>query len=265
MCSEPCTHHWNAGAYDDQPGFVAKPGAGLLSLLQPRPGEQILDLGCGNGGWTAEIAAAGAIPTGIDLSEEMVKRARQKYPELNIQVADACHYRTDVRFDAVFSNAALHWIKDAPAVARSIWLALREGGRLVAEFAGSGNLAVLTAAMEQALEAHGYAWAGRNPWYHPTIGEYASLLEQTGFRVTLAHHFDRPTPLKGDTGVRHWLDSFADYFFLDVTSADKASIYRAIEAQVKPHFERGGQWMADTRRLRIVAIKAPAYSDKQLP
>ncbi|MBT2292532.1 methyltransferase domain-containing protein [Paenibacillus albidus] len=233
----------------------AKPGTEILSMLQPGPNERILDVGCGNGDLMAEIAAAGALPTGIDLSEEMVRRARQKYPELNFQVEDICHYRTDVRFDAVFSNAALHWIKDAPAVAQSIWLALREGGRFVAEFAGSGNVAVLTSAMQQVLEEHDYAWAGRNPWYHPTIGEYASLLEQTGFRVTLAQHFDRPTPLKGNIGVWGWLDGFAGYFFRDVTSEDRATIYRAIEAKVKPHLERGGQWMIDTSRLRILAIK----------
>lgn len=254
MCSEHTTNHRNSEAYDKL-NFVAKQGAGALAMLQPRMGERILDVGCGNGDLTAEIAAAGAIPTGIDLSEEMVRRARQKHSGLDIQVGDACHYRTDVRFDAVFSNAALHWIKDSAAVARSIWLALREGGRFVAEFAGSGNAAVLTAAMEQALEAHGYAWAGRNPWYFPTIGEYASLLEQTGFGVTLAQHFERPTPLKGDTGVRDWLDKFDNYFFPDVTPADKASIYSAIEEKVKPHYDRGGQWTADFRRLRIVAIK----------
>ncbi|WP_025717626.1 class I SAM-dependent methyltransferase [Paenibacillus sp. 1-18] len=255
MCSKPSTNHWNTGTNDDRLHLVAGLGPGLLSLLQPRAGERILDVGCGNGDLTAEIAAAGAIPTGLDLSEEMVMRAKQKYPFLNVQVEDACHYRTDVPFDAVFSNAVLHWIKDAEAVARSIWLALREGGRFVAEFAGNGNVAMLTTAMQQALEAHGYTWAGRNPWYFPTIGEYASLLEQTGFRVTLAQHFDRPTPLKADTGLRDWLDKFADYFFSDVTSADKASIYRAIEAKVKPQLDQGGQWMADTRRLRIVAIK----------
>ncbi|MDO3676635.1 class I SAM-dependent methyltransferase [Paenibacillus ehimensis] len=258
MFSEPFANHRNQDAYDDKRDFAAKPGAAVLSLLLPQPGERILDVGCGTGDLMAEIAAAGAIPTGIDLSEEMVRRARQKYPELNIQAADACHYRTDIRFDAVVSNAALHWIKDAAAVARTIWLALREDGRFVAEFAGSGNVAVLTDAMEQVLEEHGYAWAGRNPWYFPTIGEYASLLEQTGFRVTLAQHFDRPTPLKGNTGVRDWLDKFADYFFPDVTSADQASIYRAIEAKVKPYLGREDQWVADTSRLRIVAVKKPA-------
>ncbi|ASR47550.1 SAM-dependent methyltransferase [Paenibacillus kribbensis] len=258
MCSEPFTHHGNPEAYNDKLGFVAKLEEGVLSLLQPQRGERILDVGCGNGDLTAKMAAAGAIPTGIDLSDEMVRRARQKYPELHFQVENACHYRTDAPFDAVFSNAALHWIKDAAAVARSIWLALREEGRFVAEFAGSGNVAVLTAAIKEELEAHGYAWEGRSPWYFPTIGEYTSLLEQIGFRVTLAQHFDRPTPLKGDAGLRSWLDGFADYFFPDVTSTDKVLIYRAIEAKVKPHLVQGGQWTVDTSRLRIVAIKKTA-------
>ena len=227
----------------------------VLTMLQPRTGERILDVGSGNGDLMAKIAAAGAVPTGIDLSDEMVNRARQKYPELDFQVADASQYRTENPYDAVFSHATLHWIQDATSVTRSIWLALRDGGRFVTEFAGRGNVAVLTTAIQQALESHGYAWAGRNPWYHPSIGEFASILERTGFRVMFAHHFDKHTPLKREAGVRIWLDSFSDYFFYDVTAVDKASIYNAIEAQVKPLLYRDGQWMIDTSRLRIVAIK----------
>ncbi|RCX23786.1 trans-aconitate methyltransferase [Fontibacillus phaseoli] len=248
-------HPLDSGGSKNKPDPAGRPGVELLSLLQPQKGERILDVGCGNGDLTAAIAAAGAIPTGIDLSEEMVNRARLKHPELNFLVEDVCHYKSEEHFDAVFSNAALHWIKDAPAVSRSIRLALRAGGRFVAEFAGNGNLAILTAAMKQALEEHGYAWEGRNPWYHPTVGEYASLLEQTGFRVTLAYHFDKLTPLKGNLGIRNWLDSFAEYFFSDVTPFDKESIYRTIEANVKSQLELEGQWMIDTSRLRILAIK----------
>ncbi|SEN52775.1 Trans-aconitate methyltransferase [Paenibacillus sp. OK076] len=237
--------------------FLSNLGVDILSLLQPQTGERILDIGSGNGDLTAKIAAAGAIPTGIDLSERMVSLAQQKYPDLNVQVKDASQYRTNIPFDAVFSHAAIHWINNPAATTRSIWLALREGGRFVAEFAGSGNVSILTTAMKQVLEEHGYTWAGRNPWYHPSLGEYATLLEQNGFRVTFAQYFDKPAPLKEEEGLRNWLDSFTDYFFKDVSSADMESIYQAILTEVKPHFEREGQWFLDTTRLRIVAIKEP--------
>lgn len=255
MHTEDSSHPLNPESNDTKSGAAIQPGTEIFSMLQPRSGERILDVGCGTGDFMAEMAASGAIPTGIDLSEDMVGRARQKHPELNILAEDICHYRSDERFDAVFSNAALHWIKDAPAAARSIWLALRDGGRFVAEFAGSGNVSVLTAAMKQEMEKHGYSWSGQNPWYHPTIGEYASLLEQIGFRVTLAEHFDKLAPMKGESGIRNWLNSFTPYFFPDIASSDKASIFRAIEDNVKTQLYRGDQWFIDTSRLRIVAIK----------
>lgn len=242
---------------DQHKGFnnEARQGSEILSLLQPQAGERILDLGCGNGGLTVQLADAGAVPTGIDWSEEMVSKAMQQYPGLNFQAIDACHYRSDTSYDAVFSHAVLHWIQDAPAVARTVWLALGEGGRFVAEFAGKGNAAVMTGAIRGALEAHGYEWEVCSPWYHPTIGEYASLLEDTGFRVVFAQHVEKPTQLKGDQGVQRWLAGFDEYFFADVNPADKASIYRMIEEKVEPRLKQGGQWMLDTCRLRIVAVK----------
>jgi len=255
MYNEPSNHNSRLESDIEKLDFIAKLGAAPLSMLQPQIGERILDLGCGNGNLTAQIAAAGAIPTGIDLSEEMIKHAKEKYPELNIQLSDATQYRTDTHFDAVFSNAAVHWIKDASAVANTIWLALREGGRFVAEFAGSGNIAILTNAIKQELQAHGYKWEGRDPWYFPTIGQYTSLLEQTGFRVMFAQHFDKLSPLKNDVGIRRWLDGFNNHFFHDVSPADKESIYNAIEERAKTQLERDGQWMIDTSRMRIIAIK----------
>lgn len=230
-------------------------GAEVLALLQPQPGERILDLGCGNGALTAAIAAAGALPTGIEVSAAMVERAKERYPDLDLQVGDARHYRTDHPFDAVFSHAVIHWIKDAAAVVDTIYLALREGGRFVAEFAGSGNVSTLLSAVREALEARGYAWAGRNPWYHPTIGEYASLLEARGFHVTFAQHVESPRVLKHERGVRGWVESFAEQFFADVTPDERAAIYDEIEAKVRPVLYRDGQWVIDTTRLRIVAVK----------
>ncbi|MFD0959657.1 class I SAM-dependent methyltransferase [Paenibacillus chungangensis] len=235
--------------------MTLKPENDVFAWLKPQPGERILDLGCGQGGFMARMAAAGATPVGIDISEEMVSRARREYEELEIEVADARQYRSKLPFDAVFSHASLHWIKDAEAVVHTVRLALRDGGRFVAEFAGSGNTAIMIHAIRQALEEHGYEWEGRNPWYHPTLGEYAGLLEQNGFRVLAAHHFDSPAPLKGENGLRNWLVSFERMLFHDVTEADKKQIYSMIETKVKPYLENDGVWTADTRRLRIAAIK----------
>lgn len=234
---------------------VPTPEEGIVTLLQPRAGERILDVGCGNGNITAKLAAAGAILTGIDRSEEMLRKARLNDPEVHFQLADARHFRTNDRFDAVFSHAALHWIKEADAVAHTIWLALREGGRFVAEFAGHGNVALLTDAIRQALESRGYDWSGRSPWYLPTIGEYASLLETTGFNVSLAQRFCQLSPLKGEKGIRGWLDSFAAYFFHDIPDTDRPKIYDEIEEAVSPRLLKEGQWAVDTCRLRIVAVK----------
>lgn len=239
-------HHPHASMYDH-----------LLSLLAPQPGERILDLGAGNGDMLARLHAAGAVAVGIDASEAAVSKAREKHPELDIQVADARNYRPAHRFDAIVSHATLHWIPDPQAVTRTLALSLRDGGRFVTEFAASGNTAIVLAAIQQALEEHGYTWAGRNPWYHPTIGEYTSLLEQQGFRVMSAQHFDLWRPLNIAQGIRRWLQPFDHYFFHDVLPEHKTAIYDQIEAAVRPQLMQDDQWMLDTSRIRVVAIKQP--------
>ncbi len=248
---------WDAHQYDSLHSFVWKHGGSLVELLRPAAGERILDLGCGTGHLTAKIAAAGAQVLGIDSSPEMIDQARANYPDLRFEVRDARQIQFDQPFDAVFSNAALHWIKPPAAVARSCWRALRSGGRMVVEFGGDGNVRAITEAIREAMHALGQtSFHDVNPWYYPTIGEYATLLEEQKFDVTAATLFDRPTPLEGgEDGLRNWVRMFGGAF-LAVTPADKHEQFLSLVEQLaRPTLFKDGQWEADYRRLRVVAGK----------
>jgi SAM-dependent methyltransferase len=245
---------WNAAHYDGQMGYVSGLGQSLIGLLQPLNGERILDIGCGTGDLAAELARLGAEVTGIDFSESMIEQARAKHPGLTFAVADATAYRSPRRFDGVFSNAALHWIKPPLAAVESVRLALRPGGRFAAEFGGKGNVAAISEAIAAALEGLGINAQARNLWYFPSIGEYATLLEQQGFRVQSAEHFPRPVALKGgEQGLRHWLDMFADFFFHGLSLEQKEAVYTEIEERLRTKLFQQGQWQADYVRIRILA------------
>jgi trans-aconitate methyltransferase len=247
---------WDSDLYDDKINFVSQLGKGVVDLLDPQKGEQILDLGCGTGDLTKEIANFGSIPLGIDLSESMIETAQKKFPLIQFSVENAINYRTQQKFDAVFSNAALHWMKQAPEVVESIWLALRPGGRFVAEFGGKGNVATIIQGIASVLSKKGISAAERNPWYYPSIAEYSTLLEKQGFRVTYAMHFDRPTPLNdGENGLKHWLDMFSDDFFYGFSSSEKSAIYEEIMVDLQTELYKDGTWFADYKRIRIMAIK----------
>src|SRR6266851_2893737 len=181
---------WNATTYDDKNSFVWKYGQGVIELLAPRSGELVLDLGCGTGHLTNQIAKAGAEVIGIDKSTTMIGEARRLYPHLHFEVADGTDFHFEEPFDAVFSNAAIHWMKDQASVARCIWEGLRSGGRFVAEFGGKRNVQAIRTALADAVKAVG-AEVSFEPFarYYPSIGEYATLLEAQGFRVALASHF----------------------------------------------------------------------------
>src|SRR5438105_1508573 len=229
---------WEPAIYDAVHSYVSDYGRSLVDLLAPKADERILDLGCGTGKLTYEIAETGAHVTGIDSSPEMIGQARQNYPKLDFRLEDARSLRTAERFDAVFSNAALHWVQppeDAVAIVRE---ALNPGGRFVAEFGGKGNIASIIAA------------ARFNPWYFPSIGEYATLLERNALTVTSAALFDRPTPLEGEAGLREWLDMF----FKPPLPSNEVD---RIEAELRPVLFRDGAWFIDYKRLRVVAYAGP--------
>jgi trans-aconitate 2-methyltransferase len=248
---------WDASAYDNKHSFVWKYGEEVLDLLAPRGGERILDIGCGTAHLTNQIAERGAQVVGIDKSTAMIERARALYPGLQLEVADATDFHFDEPFDAVFSNAAIHWMKDQDAVAESVRKALKPGGRFVAEFGGKGNIRKTRAALREVLDEGGYTWdreATRR--YYASIGEYATLLESHGFRVTYAAHFDRPTKLEGEeSGLQRWLEVFADNELSGVPADERGRVIKLVEQRLRPELFRNGSWYLDYKRLRVVAVK----------
>ncbi len=225
---------WEPGIYDALHSYVSDYGKNLVDLLAPQPGERILDLGCGTGTLTHQIAAAGARVVGLDGSTEMIGQARQNYPKLEFRLGDARTFRDPEPFDAVFSNAVLHWVQPPVDAILTVRAALRSGGRFIAEFGGKGNIAAVTGA------------ACLNPWYFPSIGEYAALLEQNGFEVSSASLFERPTKLEGERGLREWVDMF-------YKPRLPADVIERMEIELRPTLFRNGSWTIDYKRLRIAA------------
>lgn len=245
---------WDAGLYDDKHSFVWKLATAVLELLDAKPGESILDLGCGTGHLTAKIAEAGAHVVGIDRSPEMIRQAKEKYPSLRFEVMDAREISPEGSFDAAFSNATLHWIKEPERVISGIKKALRPGGRFVAEFGGKGNTGELLKAIERGWAKLQLAGAAPHPWYYPSLAEYAGLLEQHGFEVTYATLFDRPTPLDdGVRGLRNWLEMFGSAFVEGLADATREQLLADIERDLRAKLFRDDHWVMDYRRLRVMA------------
>lgn len=255
-------NEWQADRYDDEHAFVYESSTDLLDLLDPEPGKVIADLGCGTGHLTAEIAEAvsadGAAgqAVGFDRSREMVAEARTTYPDVDFFRADARAVPFHDTLDVVFSNAALHWISDQEAAVASIHESLRPGGRLVAELGGVGNVATITDALEAELDARGYD--REHSWYFPSPGEYAPLLEAKGFEVRDLRLFDRPTPLDGEEGLANWIEGFGDELLAPLSAEERAAVVEAVEDRCRDALYAEGEWIADYRRLRVVAVRMGA-------
>lgn len=248
---------WNPVLYDNKHDFVSQYGHDLIQLLNPTQNERILDLGCGTGQLAHEISKLAGEIVGMDYSTEMIQTARENYPHIEFKVMDAADFSFHEPFDAIFSNAALHWVKDYQGAATSMHHNLKPGGRLVLEMGGAGNITTISDALRNVLFSHGYQKQSTFfPWYFPTIGEYASVLETVGFRVIYAHHYDRPTELKdSDTGIIDWLNMFAEGFFLNIPEKQRLELIHKVQERVRPTLFREGKWYADYKRLRVVAVK----------
>jgi len=249
------TNNWNASFYDQKHSFVSEYGKSLIPLLDPQPGESILDIGCGTGHLTKVIAESGAHVIGLDSSASMIEIARTTYPDLEFLVADARNFSFPTPFDAIFSNAALHWIPEAEEVVRSVAAALKPGGRFVAELGGKGNIAMIVSALQQSLREVAGIEADFG-WYYPSIGEYTPLLERYGLTVRLALLFDRPTKLEdGEKGLRNWLLMFRRDILENLPDETRSQVIERTEAKARDLLFKGDCWVADYRRLRIVAHK----------
>lgn len=249
---------WSADAYDADHAFVYEYGEGVVDLLAPEQGERVLDLGCGTGHLTETIAEQGASVVGLDASAEMIERARKTYPDRRFVHADARSFNAefDEPFDAVFSNAALHWVPEADhdALLASVRNALQPGGRFVAELGGVGNVEPFAAAIRSACAARGYDV--ESPWYFPSVGEYAPRLEEEGFEVRHATLFDRPTALDdGEAGLRNWIGMFAAEFLESIPAEEREEILADVEEELRGAYFREERWVAPYRRLRFVSVR----------
>ncbi len=242
---------WDPERYRRNAAFVPALGREIFDWLAAQPGERILDLGCGDGALTAALAAICAT-IGVDQSAEQVAAARAL--GLDARLADGASLAFDREFDAVFSNAALHWMRDADAVIDGVWRGLKPGGRFVAEMGGAGNVAIVIAALEAALARRGIDGRAANPWYFPTEEEYHAKLERRGFAVTRIMLLPRPTPLPGSLG--DWLDTFAESFLALVPAQSRAQFKSEVEAAARTRlFDPAQIWRADYVRLRFAAVK----------
>lgn len=241
---------WDPDRYATHAAFVPALGAPVVELLAVQPGERVLDLGCGDGALTEQLVERGADVVGVDASPAMVERASAR--GLDARVVDGASLPFDREFDAVFSNAALHWMRDADAVLAGVARALRPGGRFVAEMGGHGCVAAVRVALVSVLARRGVDGASRDPWYFPTVEDYGRRLERAGFAIGSIALIPRPTLLPGD--VRDWLDVFAGSFLDGLDGAERALVRDEVVALLAPALrDEAGRWTADYVRLRFAA------------
>lgn len=245
---------WDSALYDSRHAFVTEYGRSLAALADTRRGQKILDLGCGTGALTHELAQNGAEVVGIDSSEEMIGRAMRRFPGLPFYHLDAVFLPFENEFDTVFSNAVFHWIPDQDTLLSSVFRSLKSGGALICEFGAKGNISTIEAAFSAAVS--GAEGAYRSPFFFPSAEEYALLLAQAGFTAVQIGEFDRPTPLSGgEGGLRRWMSQFFADSLAPLSENGAAAVLEKAEGLCRPALFKDGVWTADYRRIRAIARK----------
>lgn len=254
---EQPVHTWDANLYTDKHSFVYEFGASLVDVLAPMPNERILDLGCGSGQLTNIIREQKANVIGMDASTEMIEKAKVHFPLCNFEVGDASSFHYKEPFDAIFSNATLHWVTNPTKAIQCMYQNLKIGGRLVVEFGGKHNVENITQQLRNSLRKKGYTkQADLQLWYFPSVGEYTIELEKAGFLVTSAQWYERLTELSDrETGIIDWLRMFCKPFLQGVEQSDIDMILKEVQENLRTTLCKDGTWFADYKRIRIVAYR----------
>ena len=246
------TQTWDPERYARNARFVSDSGMPVVQLLAPRPGERILDLGCGDGALTEKLASLGCKVVGVDASELQIAAARERGLNARVIAGEALPFRDE--FDAVFSNAALHWMLQPDAVIAGVARALRRGGRFVGEMGGDGNVRTIKAVLVDSLKRRGVDAQTLMPWFFPTIEDYSARLRKAGFVISYISLFPRPTPLPGDMAA--WLETFCETFLRALPLAERPAFIEEVCNALRPKLcDANGHWTADYVRLRFAAQK----------
>ena len=247
------TQTWDPERYARNARFVADLGAPVVDLLAPQPGERILDLGCGDGVLTEKLVAMGCEVVGVDSSAAQIEAARKRH--LDARVMDGERLSFSEEFDAVFSNAALHWMRNPDAVIAGVWRALKQRGRFVGEMGGDRCVLKIRTALAAALNRRGIDGDAAAPWFFPTVEDYSARLRSAGFRINYIALIPRPTPLPGD--ITGWLETFAESFTSGVAPEERNAYIAEVREALRPQLcDENGVWIADYTRLRFSASKS---------
>ncbi len=243
---------WNSSLYDKKHDFVAEYGKDLLTYIPDHPAQSILDLGCGTGTLTIQLAELGSRVMGVDSSPSMIEKARERFPGLTFQICDALALPFEAEWDVIFSNAVFHWISDHDTLLESIRHALTPQGILICEFGAVGNTAVILQSFGAASAEFGYSYESKFNYQSP--GNFEKLLTKHGFVIDRVWDFDRPTPLKdGKDGLQNWIRQFLASDLAAMSQDIQERVLSRTEELAKEHLWKKREWVADYRRLRAVA------------